>query len=296
MNIIRLLLPAVAAATVLVSGCDSDSARPLSEIKDADSADSLLYYFGQMRAGEYWRHAEGDSTMKSPDSRKRYMQGVIDGLRAVRENDEVYNTGFRLGVRAATTINGFRKDYGEGFNTSVLVSSMRYGLENENNVDQDVAQHEYYEVKGHLDAVMQRQDTAEGLRNLAREAAVHKFRKASDSLYYEIQQEGFGPLIVPGDVVYVNVTYLRANGLNIGVPTPEQLTVGSGAMPEVITRAYCMLRKGSRARFMTTAAELFGDRSEIIGLRMSDVMVVTVCVKDIVSTPERPDTILYLTK
>lgn len=57
-------------------------------------------------------------------------------------------------------------------------------------------------------------------------------------------------------------------------------------MPEVLGLAYSRLNKGASGTFATTAEALFASRTEILGLRPSDVIIMTITLNDIVADPE----------
>ena len=71
---LRNILGACAALSILLSSCggnnNSDSIRHLGDYKETTAADSLIYYFGQLRAVDYWQYAQQDTILKTQQSRE----------------------------------------------------------------------------------------------------------------------------------------------------------------------------------------------------------------------------------
>lgn len=286
MNVIKLLIPTAAIALLALTSCESNPAKPLSEVKNADRADSLIYYYAQMRAGEYWRSVETDTAKASLESRERYIQGVIDGMNALRDDDDDYNSGFKMGVRTATGLNTFANEYGMEFDKGVFISSLKYGLSDAHRANRRKAKKEYYAIKGKLETQLETEDLNRGRASLKEEAAEEGFSAMNEALYKKVEEQGTGRQAKEGDRVLVDVEFLKDSGSNLGLPSPECVIIGNDGRARVMALAYSSMKEGEHSEFMTTAADLFGSRTEILGLRSSDIIIIDIKMKDVVTDEE----------
>ena len=74
---------AAGAALLLLASCGGKGegeSRSIADYGEISTADSLLYYFGQLRAADYWQFAKGDSTLAERASRDEYLKGLRAGL------------------------------------------------------------------------------------------------------------------------------------------------------------------------------------------------------------------------
>ncbi len=102
----------MAAAGLMLASCQggasSDGQASSGDLKNATPADSLIYYFGQMRGAEYRRQAERDTTLADAQAKKAYLQGVQAGMNAVKSADEAYDNGhifYKIFVELFRTIS-----------------------------------------------------------------------------------------------------------------------------------------------------------------------------------------------
>lgn len=295
MKSLRILLAALSAAMFIFPSCDKGSPKPLSDFKDADLDDSLMYYYGTMRAADYWHACEADTFLRGKEAREQYMQGLIDGMNAFKEGNNAYNEGFRQGVRSAVVANNIAEDLDHKLKREYFISGFRYGMEKDSSINSAKTQRLYMKAKSKLERQVEKADAESGLKKLARYAQNNGFKKINDRIYGYTYHPGTGALVRKGDVVYVDVSYMHTNGINLGMPSPKSLTVGSAGIPEVVTAGYENMRKGSAVYFLTTAEELWGDRADIIGLAPSDLVKISVKVNDVVragsQTPAEADTV-----
>ena len=133
MNIKALSIVLVGGALAL-SSCSGGGSSTADNLKDAAPGDSLLYYFGQIQAAEYWRQAESDTTLRDEKSREDFMRGVKAGMDAVRSED-AYNQGVYLGVQMAMQIKESEEAYGIKCNKGVLLDAIKGGLANDSAVN-----------------------------------------------------------------------------------------------------------------------------------------------------------------
>ena len=73
----KLKLPfhalAIGAFLCAAVACDRNP-KNIDDIADPTPGDSLMYYFGQMQADNYWRQTQNDSAMSSEEARTEYMR------------------------------------------------------------------------------------------------------------------------------------------------------------------------------------------------------------------------------
>lgn len=291
MNLLKTCTAVLATALIFtLAGCNSKPKPGDPEEKylaDANTGDSLLYYYGQIRAYQYWHKSIADTNMRDPKVRERFLNGVHDGLYAVRENYPYYNQGLRLGMRMARSLYQFEKNYDIDLSRSTLYESIRKGLMDTTTIDVDRMQSQFYDVLAELNRQRDMQDKQNAMLTLADEAKKLNLTKVSDELYCRVVTNGHGQKVRRGDRINVSVNYTRTNGDGLGMPTPEYLTVGEGDMPKVLVKAYTMMQPGEAAIFATTSHALFGTRGDIIGLKPIDVILIHVTLTGIMEPGDK---------
>lgn len=274
---------AVAAAILLLASCTNTQRGDISEYPDPTPGDSLLFYYGQLRAYEYMREADNDTSLRSRKQRDEFLAGVKAGLKTIREgdDDDNYNRGVRLGVRMGIRLLRFEKQYGITLNEHTLFSSLAYGLEDETDINPEATQKAFYKVFDQIKLQKLSEDKKKSRLTLVEVARRHQMVKISDQLYCHIEHQGSGHKAQPGELVYVTVDYTYANGEDLGFPSPEFVRVGSEGMPHVMTEAYSQLADGATALFATTALDLFGNRIDVLGIPPSEVILISITVNNI---------------
>ena len=282
----KFLLPSVFVSMLVAAvSCAPDNGRELSDYSNPTTGDSLLYYLGQLRAHEYWEDANADTTLRSREQRDKYIEGIRKGMDAIKrgEDEATYNKGVRMGARMARNILEFEKLYGVELDHEVLFESIVNGLAQDRNISPLDYQNMFYSLIGEFKTRARDKDRKRSHLSLIEEARERKLSKISDDLYYRIIRKGSGPYAHHGDEIYIAVTYQLADGEDIGMPSPEMVTLGKPGVPEVLNRAYSRLTKGSSGVFATTAESVFATRSEIMGIKPSDVLIINITLNDIVS-------------
>ena len=104
-NTLSLFAAACLAAALFLPSCSREEARPLSDFKEATAADSLYFMLGELRAHDYWQHANGDTVLRNPENVRDFIRGVKYAISAVERGNQAYNDGLRLGFRMVTTMN-----------------------------------------------------------------------------------------------------------------------------------------------------------------------------------------------
>ena len=275
-----------AVATLVLFGlvsCGNDKGRELSDYPEASTGDSLLYYYMQMKAQEYWDRANSDTALRNPEQRKRFLEGVEKGISLVGDDDN-YNRGLRLGVRFATNTKDFERKYDVDLNDEIMIEGLRYGLRDGNEDISIDNQKEFYRLLDKMKTALKEKEEAIAVKALADAAEKNGLEKISDNLFYKVIRKGSGPMVRDGDIIEVAADYERSDGENLGLPSPVTVTVGETSVPIVMNTAYKLLNRGTTAKFATTARALFGSRTSIMGLQDCDIVVISMILNDI-TTP-----------
>lgn len=288
MNVKKLFLAISVCIAIGMTSCDSHEGKDISQYNDASSADSLLFYYVQLRAHEYWELAEKDTSLRSPEARARFLEGLEKGFNSIKTGDADYNRGVELGVRMAINLQKFEKMYDVDIHKDMAVPSFRYGLRDGADIPEFNYQESFYRILNRLKQVQRDRDHEKARLSLVEEAREQQMSKISDDLYYRLLKKGEGPYAQYGQSAYVVVNYERADGEDIAVPSPGLVTIGALGVPEVLNRSYSRLNKGSVALFATTAEALFGSRTYIMGMKPEDVLLVTITLNEIISPHTTP--------
>ncbi len=276
---------AIIFVALILPACTPNQGDPISAAGCDTQADSLLYYFGQLSAADYWHSAKKDTSLKSRKARDLYLEGLLDGLQAVAENEEIYNRGLKDGIKLADRLYNFNKEFNIETDKSILFTSIQYGLRSDSTVDVRLSRKQFYALLEEIQtAKTDNEDATLSLRKEAQKLGMHRI---GNEIYGIVQTEGDGTSVKKGDMIFIDVEYIRPDGTEINIPSPENLIVGSPAMPEVMTEAYCSMRCGDTSRFATTGNALFGSRSRMVGLSPSDIVIIDITLTDVVN----PDTI-----
>lgn len=267
---------------MLLASCGAPSeGKALSDYSNPDSGDSLLYYFGQMRAEEYWRDARNDSLLQTEAARRSYLEGLEDGLKALKD-DKNYNIGFLAGVEMASNCIKFEKDYNMKLHTDVLFESIAYGLRNDSVDNRGGSTDEFYKVLGRLNIQREEAEKSISIKE-ARIAGLKEGMAQTDkALYGKVLVPGNGPMLVKGDRVKVNIRLVH-NGTDLGLPLPDEMVVGDRYIAGTINKILLTMHEGEKARFVTTAYELFHRRSEQLNLKPEDIIEIEITTGAIIT-------------
>ncbi|MDE7109976.1 MAG: hypothetical protein K2O49_08445, partial [Muribaculaceae bacterium] len=78
------------------------------------------------------------------------------------------------------------------------------------------------------------------------------------------------------DDVIVKFDLKTIAGKSLDIPLPTSLKIGSRNLPQQISDAIKTLKNGETGKFITTANDLFGRRSEQFNLAPKDVIVMDI--------------------
>lgn len=269
-------------ASIGLPACSDDLSGKVESEKDLLSShsttDSLIYYLGQIRAYQYWKRTDSDTSLRSEEQREVFLKGVRDGLKMVQEDDPNYNYGLRLGIRMAEAIFQLEDDYDITLSRSRFLRSLRNGLYSSETINPLSAQAAYYQVLHGMEARQSKEESELSFRSIMGVADQYDLKRVRTGLWWREVKPGHGPNIRPGDRITIDIDYTQANGESLGMPSPEIQIVGRGSMPQVLTDAYCMMRDGSSAIFATSSQLIFGNRGDLVGLRPTNIVVIHVTV------------------
>ncbi len=279
----------MAACGLAFAACQNPEAKPLSDVSDASKADSLIYYFAQMRGAEYDREAQRDTTLATPEAKKAYVMGVQAGLNATKDNNEAYNRGVFLGMQMAMNFQQFQKDYDIKLNKKVFLEGLAEALSSDSLANPSDMQREFYRLMGEFNSKKEERDNKAATENLSKAAANLKLKAIGENLYGEVTVKADGVQIKDGDEVDATITLAKADGKEIEAPLPTKVKVGSRNLPEPVSEALKSLKSGETGKFATSARTIFGQRSSQIGLEPADVVIMTIKAT-VAPTEETPKT------
>ena len=282
----KKLFSLLSALLIVLSSCDSNRGKSISDYPDANMGDSLLFYYMKMRAHEYWEEAENDTTLRNPEARKKFLEGVAEGLEIAKNDDKYYSYGVQTGMQMALNILKFEKMYDVRLDRELALESLSRGLDDAEGNNEIEYQNNFYKILDRMKSMQRSKDHEKAKMSLIEEARGRNMTKLSDDLYYKIMRKGSGPYASTGNSAYVKVNYDRADGVDFALPSPEFVTIGAPGIPDVLNRAYVRLNKGSVVQFATTAESLFGSRTYVMGLKPESVIIVTITLNEIVSPHE----------
>lgn len=260
------------------TSCGNDSGSSTgANLADASVADSVMYYFGQVNASEYWRGAERDTTLASEEARQAYLRGLQAGMNAFKNSDDNYNAGMMRGLQMAMNIKEFNETYGISANPKIMFDSLKEGLANDSAFDEK-AQAQFYEILGRLNAEKERKDREEATKNLIAYAGKSKMTKISDDIYASASASGDSIKLKQGDKVKLTVTATGLDGQAIDVPFPPVTEIGGRYSNPVMDTALESMSSGETRKFASTALALFGGRAERFGLKPDDVVILSIQV------------------
>ena len=286
MNIKALSIVLVGGALAL-SSCSGGGSSTADNLKDAAPGDSLLYYFGQIQAAEYWRQAESDTTLRDEKSREDFMRGVKAGMDAVRSED-AYNQGVYLGVQMAMQIKESEEAYGIKCNKGVLLDAIKGGLANDSAVNIGEANMAFRGIIDNLEARKEAADKEAARSALAKEGQALKMKMIDKDLYAAAPTKaGSGPMLKTGDHVAVTAIFSHLDGKEIDRQAPQDLPVGE-MLPGPITEALLTMNTGETREFLTTASALYGRYYQRYGMKADDIIRILLSTSPAAPKPEAP--------
>ncbi|MDE6842538.1 MAG: hypothetical protein K2J24_03340 [Muribaculaceae bacterium] len=263
---LKALIPTAAIALVMAA-CGSESASDKSAMPaNASTVDSVMYYFGQMRAADYWRQTTNDTTLASESARQSYLRGLRAGMDAMRANDEAYNQGVLMGMQMSMNLNEFGEMYNVRPNTMIILQSITAGLKADSAVDISSNQREFTKLMNRLNAEREVRMAVESAKVLAKEGPVLGMTKIDSTLYGKTLKPVNGDIFKPGEKAKVNIVLTDLNGKEIKMRMPQEVTIGDRYVSVPIAQGVATMKPGEVKEFLTTAVVLMGQRSHQLNL------------------------------
>ncbi len=288
---IKSIITMAAAGLMLAScqgGASSDGQASSGDLKNATPADSLIYYFGQMRGAEYRRQAERDTTLADAQAKKAYLQGVQAGMNAVKSADEAYNQGLFLGMQMAMNIQQFKDDYGVDLNKRIFMTSLSEAVNADSIANPQDMQREFYKIIGKFNEEKEAREKAAAGESLSQEAKKLNLAKISDDVYGTVTVKTDSVALKEGDNVEMEYQITNAAGKEIEAPLPKKGKIGARNLVAPINDMLKTLKNGETGKFITSARALFGPRVSQLGLEPSEVVTVTLKASIITEDTEAP--------
>lgn len=293
---LRNLFLSCAAGSLILASCggneNSGSIRQLGDYKDATEADSLIYYFGQLRAVDYWQYASQDTVMKTRESRDEYLNGLRAGLDATKQSD-AYNQGLYVGIQLAMNMKEFQESYNCKFDRKILVNAIADGLLNDSIIDAGEANSKFREVLENMNLKKEEADKRNAIAALAEDAKAGKWTKISDVLYAGPaggENKG-GKTLTQGQTVSAKIEISTMEGRVIDIRPADSMIVGQ-SYPGPITDAVMTMTENESRTFYTTAPAIMGRYYERYNLKPTQIMKLTIQLgpagEETADTPEEP--------
>lgn len=256
----KFYIPTFAFLTLVLASCDGKPEK-MADIPNASAEDSLIFYYGQMNANNYWYDALSDTILKTEDARKEFLEGFKSGLNDGKDNDP-YNKGLQLGARLASRIHDFEKAYNLSFSRDILIASLEAGLKNDSSINLTEAQTNFYKIKDRFEVDKGIREAGLSRKALAKAASKMQMRQISDTLYFKEVSPGQGAKLKNGDKVEILVTASTIDGNVIAKQFPPKITIGEGRVRKILCEALLNMSDGETKIFMTTPKALLGREFE----------------------------------
>lgn len=272
----KILLMMTPALLLLTASC-GHKPTPISEMKNASAADSMMYYFGEMQAAYYWQDAETDTLLRTQASRDDFMKGFKAAMK-MDDDNSAYNKGLQLGLRLALRVREFQQRYGTDFSEDMLAESMEYFLRNDSAFDIREAQREYYALKNRYEFDKASAEIEDAVVNLRTRGAAKGFSAVNDTLYVkDVTPARTGRFLQEGDRIAIEISVSTIDGHEVVARQfPDSITLGEGRIPEIVRNAIYTMADGQTRQFMTTPRTLFGRRYSLYNLPYDEPVVFTI--------------------
>lgn len=272
----------------MAASCDNiHKGKKLEDIANATQGDSLIYYYGQIRAAQFWREAENDSSLNTPHAREAYLRGIRAAMNLIGD-DEAYNAGFMAGVQMAENIRSFSDDYDLSLNQEVLHQSLQFGLMSESSPGDDTSIESFYELLGRIIISHNEAESKKAESELKKAATKMNMTPLDNTIYRRVEKEGTGPCL-EDNITVSGIIRVTKDGNDLAIPFPRDLRVGATYINPAVNRALRSMREGEKAVFATTAYALFGQRCQQMRLNPEDILTIEITLgQTIANSHETP--------
>ena len=284
---------AAGMALTLFASCQQSGDNVLSQA--TSPADSLMYYFGQMRAMEYIRQSDADTTFKESAVKQAYIQGVQAGISGVRDDDDAYNQGFYLGMQMAMSFQKFQEQYGMVPDKRIFVLSLQEAINSDSLPNNTEIQGNFYRIMGQLNAEKEEKEKAAAVETVSKMGQSLGMKEISEELYGKVTTPTDGEALKDGDEVTIVTTVTDEAGKELQAPMSPKGKVGARTLPKVISEALKTMKNGETGEFVTSAHALFGQRAQQMDLKPESVLTLTIKA-DLVKEEESKQLRSYINK
>lgn len=264
------------ALVLIVASCsggaatDSDG-NPATVTENSPKADSLVYYFGQMRGAEYLREANRDTLLATDDAKQQYLRGVKAGLDAVKTGKEAYNKGVFQGIQMAMNIQQFEADYNIRLSDKKFLDGLSEAIMSDSTLDASSLQSSFYKLMNEFNKDKEERDRAASQSALKAAGEALKMKPITDQLWGDVPASD-SLKVKDGDRIKSEINITTLNDKTVDAPFPKELTVGQRLSTSPLSEAFKTLSSGQTGTFITSAQALFGARCQQLGLKPTDVL------------------------
>lgn len=272
---------AIGGLALALTACGGSSDKPLSEYSNADEADSLSFYLGEVYAQNYVQQMKRDSALSN---NKEYLKGFEAGLAALGES-AAYNEGFTTGLQLASGMKQFAEQSNLTLSAKMIINGFNYALVGDT-VRDDKAQENFLRLNEKIITRAEAERKAEAEKALSAAASKAGFKKNALGLYTKVLKAGNGTELNLGDKFNYTVKVTGPDGKEIKplCVTDEEAVLGR-TLPVgfVLGRFVKGMKAGETAEMLVSANELLQGNPQTIGLKPNDVITVNVSVGTTVS-------------
>lgn len=271
-SILSTAFVALLLASCSGSGADKSAATTPENMAKADS---LVYFYGQTRAAEYARAAQNDTVLDTEVARQEYLRGMKAGLDAVKYGKDAYNRGLFQGIQTAMNFQQFEEDYDIRLSNKKFMDGLSEALNADSVVDAAKLQSTFHKLMNEFNKAKEERDKVAAQSAVKAAGEALGMKEISDQLWGSVP-ESADPKIKDGDRIKFDIVITTLAGKDIKSPFPKELTVGQRMSNNPITSAFTSLASGQTGSFVTSAHDLFGARSQQLGLKPADALKLTV--------------------
>lgn len=272
-----------AALLLLMTSCDGGKTDNIADIEDATTGDSVMFYFGQNLAADFWLSTESDTTLISESAREDYLRGVKAGIAAAR-NNEAYNKGLFVGVQVATNLKDFRDLYPEvKIDDKVLIAALRAGLESDSAVNVNEVKSQFYKMMDGLARSKEAADAKIAEKLLVEKATELGMKLQAPMLYSKLIDAGKGAEVKSGDRIKVQISVATLDGKMVGMQIPTEIVVGRSYTSPMIAAAIPGMKVGETKQFLSSAMQVTPRRYKLGEYKADQLMKFTIKVDSLIS-------------
>lgn len=274
---LKAILASTACGLLLLSSCNrTPAAKSIEEANVSNQTDSLAYYMGLSMAGIYDQMAQVDTTLKSEEGKKKFLEGFGKVLADLNDKDDAYTAGYTAGLQLLLNNRETNKRYNISLNNQIMASAFAYAL-NEDSLRNNAEASQY--LSNAFQAIQQKKQEADS------KAAATELAKLASKGYTQIKPTLYKKVITPGNGnaltaenrLKTSISATSISGAKLNLPLPEEIIVGRTFGPNsLLTEALLSMKVGETTSFALPASEVLGGRQAEIGLKDGDAIIFTI--------------------